>query len=74
MYSWPSSLVLASFLWSRKKILLEERKQEATLIELGAGTALPGLLAGLVCIDRLILLNILIAFNPTAAWDTCIYY
>ncbi|XP_058056907.1 histone-arginine methyltransferase METTL23 [Anopheles bellator] len=39
-YTWPSAHVLAWFLWERRNSLVGKR-----ILELGAGTALPGILA-----------------------------
>ncbi|XP_052902048.1 histone-arginine methyltransferase METTL23 [Anopheles moucheti] len=39
-YTWPSAPVLAWFLWERRHSLINKR-----VLEIGAGTALPGLLA-----------------------------
>lgn len=39
-YTWPSAHILASFLWARRETLAGKR-----ILELGAGTSLPGILA-----------------------------
>ncbi|XP_058454118.1 histone-arginine methyltransferase METTL23 [Malaya genurostris] len=39
-YTWPSAQILAWFLWERRLSLLNKR-----ILELGAGTSLPGILA-----------------------------
>ncbi|KAH8359243.1 hypothetical protein KR093_005336 [Drosophila rubida] len=39
-YTWPSAPILAHFLWERRQTLVCKR-----ILELGAGTALPGILA-----------------------------
>lgn len=39
LYTWPSSVVLAQYLWYHRKILANKN-----ILELGAGTGLPGIL------------------------------
>lgn len=39
-YTWPSASILAYFLWERRESLLN-----LNILELGAGTSLPGILA-----------------------------
>jgi len=43
-YIWPSSIVMAEFIWFNK-----EKWKNKKIIELGAGTGLPGLLMGKLC-------------------------
>ena len=43
LFLWPSARVLARYLWSRRSELLAGK----TVLELGAGTGLPGLVAAL---------------------------
>uniref|UniRef100_S4RFC0 Methyltransferase 23, arginine n=1 Tax=Petromyzon marinus TaxID=7757 RepID=S4RFC0_PETMA len=40
MYVWPCSVVLAQFVWHNKALVRDQR-----MLELGAGTALPGIVA-----------------------------
>lgn len=43
LFTWPSAIVLACLVWSRR-----EEFRGASVVEIGAGTALPGLLAAKV--------------------------
>lgn len=40
LYTWPSSVVLAQYVWHHRKILVDKN-----ILELGAGTGLPGIVA-----------------------------
>eukprot|EP00899_Mesostigma_viride_P015358 jgi/Mesvir1/23823/Mv10631-RA.1 len=50
LYPWPSSLALGHYVWHQR-----QRFQGSSVIELGAGTALPGLVAHAVGAARLVL-------------------
>lgn len=43
LFTWPSAILLACLVWSRR-----EEFRGASVVEIGAGTALPGLLAAKV--------------------------
>ncbi|CAN0523888.1 unnamed protein product, partial [Ectocarpus sp. 12 AP-2014] len=44
LFTWPSGVVLACLVWARRREF-----DGASVVEIGAGTALPGLLAAKVC-------------------------
>uniref|UniRef100_A0A1D1XYD7 Methyltransferase-like protein 23 n=1 Tax=Anthurium amnicola TaxID=1678845 RepID=A0A1D1XYD7_9ARAE len=46
MFIWPCSIVLAEYVWQQRKRFLNE-----SVVELGAGTSLPGLVAAKVGAD-----------------------
>lgn len=43
LFTWPSAVVLACMIWARRREF-----KDAHVVEIGAGTALPGLLAAKV--------------------------
>lgn len=64
LFTWPSGVLLAYLIWARRREF-----RGVSVVEIGAGTALPGLLAAKVCEPRDPLWNRRLCF--TGSTDTC---